>query len=164
MVEGVNGVCEVISELLTNHLKDYAEHRRRWPLWTYNRAPYQRSVAFGADGEFLGSDETPDSWRQCPAWVERLRWSPLLPYLALVSRFARAAEANGCVMSRPPEPGEDRIPVFRQDNPGPPVSGARYQLKVESLPPIFKLLSSALFASVAIRVPARVQDLEWPTQ
>jgi hypothetical protein len=141
-------------DVLHTHLPGWRENRSTWPLWTYNRAIYSSTTSFGAGGELLGHRETPLSWQLCPHWIERIRWSPLLPYASLVHGFESAAGQSGFHLTRCPEPDETEVPGMV---PGRPVP----QLALISLG--FRLRAHAIFASLAPEIPERLVEFTPPS-
>lgn len=71
-----------IRDLIQAFLPDYAEARRHWPLWTYER-------------RFLGKEEREMTWSVPDLWHDRLRWAPRVPFAAVVAELADMARRKG---------------------------------------------------------------------
>lgn len=144
----------ILEDTLQAYVGGWQQNCARWPLWTYNRAPYQATASFDVDGTYLDGTTTPVSWRLYPHWAERLRWSPLLPYVSLVSGLSRAGEESSFRPTRFPEPGESTIPG---------VVPGRSGLAMAKLSVRFRVRATAIFASLAREIPSRLEEFAPPS-
>ncbi len=143
-------------EVLALLLKEYGQDRQRWPLWTYER---RQDLLADGDASWLGQP-----------WVERIRWSGLLPLMDVCRALDNAVKGAGGQLRtfkphqplvgwlKPLDDGVDLELRSARREPG------HAKLPVSTLVPVaLRMRTAALFALTAHPVPpSQVSDIPVP--